>query len=107
KRSEAHLLRACRGPSGGAEPEEVAERVWAHAATPESAGERNRPVGELGGRRPEHASEAAASRRAAIRHGVRADGAGRRGTPDESPRGRGSAGRGPRAREWLHPVGVR
>ncbi|KAJ1211319.1 hypothetical protein NDU88_006679 [Pleurodeles waltl] len=107
KRPKARLLWACRGPSGGAGPEEVAERVWAHAATPESAGGRNRPVGELGSWRPEHAAEAAASRRATIRRGVRADGAGRRGTPDEPPsRGCGSAGRGPRAREWLRPVGV-
>ncbi|KAJ1140432.1 hypothetical protein NDU88_006784 [Pleurodeles waltl] len=49
KCSKAHLLRACRGPSGGAEPEEVAEQVWAHAATPESAGGE---IGPLAGRDP-------------------------------------------------------
>ncbi|KAJ1204317.1 hypothetical protein NDU88_008095 [Pleurodeles waltl] len=48
---------------------------------------RNRPVGEIGSRRPERAAEAAASRGAAIRSGVRADGSERRGTPGELPSG--------------------
>ncbi|KAJ1203774.1 hypothetical protein NDU88_007555 [Pleurodeles waltl] len=107
KRSEAHLLRADRGPGCGAEPAKGAERGWAPAATPESAGGRNRFVGEIGGRRPEHAAEAAALRGAAIRRGVGADGPERRGTPGESSRGGGGAGGGLGAQERSRPVGVR
>ncbi|KAJ1156817.1 hypothetical protein NDU88_009534 [Pleurodeles waltl] len=87
KRSKAHLLRACRGPSGGAEPEEVAERVWAHAAT------RRVPGGEIGPLASSGAGGLASERDPTWREGRRS---GWRGTPDESPRGCGSAGRGPR-----------
>ncbi|KAJ1199173.1 hypothetical protein NDU88_003011 [Pleurodeles waltl] len=68
---------------------------------------RNRPVSEIGGRRPEHAAKAEALRWAAIRSSVRADGSEQRGTPGESSSGGDGAGGGLGAQVRSRPAGVR